>query len=125
MRPSFQPRLSRGNSVLNCLAAGVPNFRFAAALALAADAVVSAKTNQFGSVANLHTTQLGSEIREIDVARMLIGRVDADIAARFATAVIVGDRAAAPGRRESASCGKASILHAVAKRRVHHQRLEG
>src|SRR5438045_2978594 len=100
MRAGFQPRLCWGNRVLNCLAAGVPNLRFAPPLALAADTVIRTEADQFRSVANLHPTQLSSHIRKINVARVLIGGIDADIAAGFAGAVVVGNRAAASGWSE-------------------------
>src|SRR5437868_14145623 len=107
MRPGFQPGLRRSNGILNCFGAGVPDFRFTPPLALAADTVVRAQTHQLGSVANLHAAQLSSKVRKIDVARMLIGRIDSDVAARFAAAIIVRDRAATARRRKTAGGVKA------------------
>ena len=55
---------------------------------------------------------------------MLIGRIDSDVAARFASAIVISDRAATARRRKTAGGVKARVLHSVSKRRVHHQRLE-
>src|SRR5437879_13881992 len=116
MRPGFQPRLRRGNRVLDCFAAGVPNLRLAPALALTADTVVRAQSHQLGSVANLHAAQLSSQVRKIDIARMLIGRIDSDVAARFASAIVISDRAATARRRKTAGGVKARVLHSGSKR---------
>ena len=72
-------------------AAGVPNLGFAATLGFAAHCVVSAKANQFRGVANLLATELRGEVREIDIARMLVRLIDADVATRFTRSVVVGD----------------------------------
>src|SRR2546430_10356130 len=101
MWPGFQPGLGRGSRFWNCFGAGVPDFGFAPPLALAADTVVRAQAHQPGSVVNLHAAQLSSQVRKIDVARMLIGRIDSDVAARFAAAIVVSDCSATARRRKT------------------------
>ena len=125
VRTCFQPRLSRRQRVLDCLTTRIPNFRFASSLAFTTHAVVRAETEQLRRVANLWTSELSSKIREIDVARMLVSLIDAYVAARFATAVVVRDRLAATRGRESSTRSESRTLHSVAERGVHHHCFEG
>ena len=125
VRARFQPGLSRGQRILNRLTTRIPNFGFASSLAFTTHAVIRAEAEQLRRVANLCTAKLRSEIREIDVARMLVSLIDAYVAARLAAAVVVRDRLAATRGRESSTRSESRTLHSVAERGVHHHCFEG
>src|SRR5207302_4030569 len=113
-----------GNRRLDRFGAGIPNLRLAAPLSFAAHAVVRAKPDQLCSSSNALAAKLRSEVRKINIARMLISLIDADVAARFAAAIVVSDRFVTAWRTKAATGREASVLHAVAERRIHHKRLE-
>ena len=54
----------------------------------------------------------------------MISDVDPDIAAGFATTIVIGNGSAAPWRRKTSARRKTNVLHSVAERRVHHYRLK-
>src|SRR6266478_5950036 len=107
------------------VAAGVPDFRLTTALAFAGQSVICTEAQQFGSIADLFPAQLRAHVGEIDITGFLICDIDSDVAASFTTAVIVGDRPAAARGRKASTRSEASVLHSVAKSRVHHYGLEG
>ena len=124
MLAGLEPRLSRRKRILDGAGARIPNLRLAPALALAAQAVISADSQKLRGVANLFAAQLRSHVGKIDVAGVLVSSINPYVAASFASAVIVSDGSATAFRRKAAARRKANILHPVAKRRVHHHRLE-
>src|SRR5260370_39078081 len=124
MLACLQPGFSRGDRVLYGLAAGVPDLWLAPALTFAAQTVISTQTEKLGGIAYALAAQLRAQEREVDVAGFLISDIDANVAARFARAVVIGNRSTAAGRRKAAPGGKANVLHSIAKCGVHHQCLE-
>src|SRR6266481_9959565 len=111
MRACLQPGLGGRNRTLDGVATRIPNLRLAPALAFAGKTVVSAEAEELRCIADLLSAQLRAHIGKIDVARLLICDIDSDVAARFTTAVIIGDRSAAAGRRKTSAGSEADVLH--------------
>ncbi len=124
MLAGLEPRFRRRDRILDGVGARIPDFRRPPALAFAAETVISTQAQKFGGIANPFAAQLRSQVGKIDVAGVLVSSVNPNVAAGFASAVIIGNRSAAAFRRKPAAGRKTNVLHPVAKRGVHHQRLE-
>src|SRR5438132_5650329 len=103
MLAGLQPGFCRRHRILDRVAAGIPNFRFAPPLAFAADAVIGAEAHQLGCVANPFTAQLRSHVRKINITRMLIGLINADVSTGFAPSVVISNGFITAGWTESAT----------------------
>src|SRR5262245_35964049 len=91
MFAGLQPGFGRSNRVLDRSAAGVPNLGLAPSLTFATETVIRPEPDELCGFLNPRAAKLCSQIRKVNVARLLVGDIDADVAAGFAGAVVVRD----------------------------------